>query len=122
MIKIIIDMNLPPSLVSILENEGWEALHWSAIGDPGATDSEIMRYAMKGGYIVLTHDLDFGAILAATGWKTPSVIQIRTQDVFPEAIGKMVIATIHQFSDEIKKGALISVDESRSRARILPIP
>ena len=122
MIKIIIDMNLPPILVSILENEGWEALHWSAIGDPGATDSEIMRYAMKGGYIVLTHDLDFGAILAATGWKTPSVIQIRTQDVFPEAIGKMVIATIHQFSDEIKKGALISVDESRSRARILPIP
>lgn len=122
MIKIIIDMNLPPSLVSILENEGWEVLHWSAIGDPGATDSEIMRYAMKGGYIVLTHDLDFGAILAATGWKTPSVIQIRTQDVFPEAIGKMVIATIHQFSDEIKKGALISVDESRSRARILPIP
>jgi predicted nuclease of predicted toxin-antitoxin system len=122
MIKIIIDMNLPPGLVSILENEGWEALHRSAIGDPGATDSEIMRYAMKGGYIVLTNDLDFGAILAATGWKTPSVIQIRTQDVFPEAIGKMVITTIHQFSDEIKKGALISVDESRSRARILPIP
>ena len=122
MIKIIIDMNLPPSLVSILENEGWEALHWSSIGDPGATDSEIMRYAKKGGYVVLTHDLDFGAILAATGWKTPSVIQIRTQDVFPEAIGNMIIATIHQFSDDIKKGALISVDESRSRARILPIP
>jgi predicted nuclease of predicted toxin-antitoxin system len=122
MIKIIIDMNLPISLVSILENEGWEALHWSSIGDPGATDSEIMRYAKKGGYIVLTHDLDFGAILAATGWKTPSVIQIRTQDVFPESIGNMIIATIHQFLDDIKKGALISVDESRSRARILPIP
>jgi predicted nuclease of predicted toxin-antitoxin system len=122
MIKIIIDMNLPPSLVSILDNEGWEALHWSSIGDPGATDSEIMRYAKKGGYVVLTHDLDFGAILAATGWKTPSVIQIRTQDVFPESIGNMIIATIHQFLDDIKKGALISVDESRSRARILPIP
>ena len=122
MIKIIIDMNLPPILVSILENEGWEALHWSSIGDPGATDSEIMRYAKKGGYLVLTHDLDFGAILAATGWKTPSVIQILTQDVFPEAIGNMIIATIHQFLDDVKKGALISVDESRSRARILPIP
>ena len=122
MIKIIIDMNLPPSLVSILENEGWEALHWSSIGDPGATDSEIMRYAKKGGYVVLTHDLDFGAILAATGWKTPSVIQIRTQDVFPESIGNMIIATIHQFLDDIKKGAQISVDESQSRARILPIP
>ena len=122
MIKIIIDIYLPPSLVSILENEGWEALHWSSIGDPGATDSEIMRYAKKGGYVILTHDLDFGAILAATGWKTPSVIQIRTQDVFPESIGNMIIATIHQFLDDIKKGALISVDESRSRARILPIP
>jgi predicted nuclease of predicted toxin-antitoxin system len=72
-------------------------------------------------FLVFTHDLDFGVILAATGWKTPSVIQVRTQDVFPEAIGKMVIAAIRQFLDEIHKGVLISIDESRARARVLPL-
>ena len=74
MIKIIIDMNLPPSWVAVFENEGWEAVHWSTIGKPSATDAEIMKYAKNGGFLVFTHDLDFGAILAATGWKTPSVV------------------------------------------------
>jgi predicted nuclease of predicted toxin-antitoxin system len=120
-IKIIVDMNLPPRWVTVLKNEGWDAVHWSSIGNPGATDTNIMRYAKDDGYAVLTHDLDFGAILAATGWETPSVIQVRTQDVFPQAIGHLVIAAIKQFSDEIKKGVLISIDKNRSRARILPI-
>ena len=52
MIKIIIDMNLPPSWVAVLENEGWEAVHWSSIGNPGATDAEIMKYAKNGGFVV----------------------------------------------------------------------
>ena len=121
MIKIIVDMNLPPRWVTVLKNEGWDAVHWSSIGNPGANDTDIMRYAKNGGYAVLTHDLDFGAILAATGWNTPSVIQVRTQDVFPQAIGHLVIATIKQFSEEIKKGVLISINKNRSRARILPI-
>ncbi len=121
MIKIIIDMNLPPKWVAVFESEGWTAVHWSSIGNPRATDSEIMRYAKNGGFLVFTHDLDFGAILAATGWKTPSVIQVRTQDIFPEAIGQLVIDAIRQFTDKIHEGVLISIDENRARARILPL-
>jgi predicted nuclease of predicted toxin-antitoxin system len=101
--------------------EGWDAVHWSSIGTPGAADSEILRYAKDGGYAVLTHDLDFGALLAATGGNAPSVIQVRTQDVFPDAIGRLVILAIHQFKEEIERGVLISVDENRSRARLLPL-
>jgi len=114
-------MNLPPRWVTVLNNEGWDAVHWSSIGNPGATDTDIMRFAKNGGYAVLTHDLDFGAILASTGWKAPSVIQVRTQDVFPHSIGQLVITAIKQFSEEIKKGVLISIDKTRSRARILPL-
>jgi predicted nuclease of predicted toxin-antitoxin system len=120
-IKILVDMNLPPRWVSVLKAEGWDTVHWSSAGSPGAADAEILRYATDGGYAVLTHDLDFGAILAATGGNAPSVIQVRTQDVFPEAIGPLVIAAVKQFKDEIEKGVLISVDENRSRARLLPL-
>jgi predicted nuclease of predicted toxin-antitoxin system len=49
------------------------------------------------------------------------VIQVRTQDVFPEAIGALVIAAVRQFKKEIEKGVLISVDENHSRARLLPL-
>jgi predicted nuclease of predicted toxin-antitoxin system len=120
-IKIIVDMNLPPRWVPVLKAEGWDAVHWSSVGSAGAPDAEIMRYAKDGGYLVLTHDLDFGAILAATGGDAPSVVQVRAQDVFPDAIGGLVVAAIRQFTEELEKGVLISVDENRSRARLLPL-
>jgi predicted nuclease of predicted toxin-antitoxin system len=40
--KILIDMNLSPEWVSILKKNGFEAVHWSTIGDPRAKDSVIM--------------------------------------------------------------------------------
>jgi len=64
--KILLDMNLSPEWVEIFARHGWEALHWSKAGDPGATDNTIMEWARVNGYIVFTHDLDFGTILATT--------------------------------------------------------
>ena len=49
-----------------------------------------MEYARNHDYIVFTHDLDFGTILAATNTDTPSVIQVRTKDTLPEVIGDLV--------------------------------
>lgn len=90
-------------------------------GRKTAKDSVIMDYARENGCIIFTHDLDFGALLAVTNASGPSVIQIRTQDVTPEAIGSLVVKAIRQFYEELQQGALISVDPSRSRVRILPL-
>ena len=49
-----------------------------------------MRFAKIHDFVVLTHDLDFGSILAATQGKKPSVVQIRAGDVSPDAIGEFV--------------------------------
>lgn len=46
-----------------------------------------MAYAKANEYIVLTHDLDFSTILAATHGEKPSVVQIRANDVNPGVIG-----------------------------------
>lgn len=48
--------------------------NWSAVGQANAPDAEVLAYAAKHGYLLLTHDLDFGAILAATHGQKPSVI------------------------------------------------
>jgi len=118
--KLLVDMNLSPEWVRVLEEEGWEATHWSKIGDARASDSQIMTWAKENGYVIFTHDLDFGAILAATKAQSPSVLQIRTEDVNPHHIRNLVVSVLNQFKDHLEKGALISVDESTSRARILP--
>ena len=119
--KILLDMNLPPRWATFLSEEGVECIHWSNVGESTAKDSVIMDYAKENGYIIFTHDLDFGALLAVTRAAGPSVIQIRTQNVLPEAIGSLVVRAIKQFNEELQQGALISVDPYRSRVRILPL-
>src|SRR5258708_619475 len=81
--KIVIDMNLSPEWCNVLSKHGWEACHWSEVGDPRAIDTVIMTWALTNGYVVFTHDLDFGTILATTRANGPSVIQVRTQNVLP---------------------------------------
>jgi predicted nuclease of predicted toxin-antitoxin system len=87
-----------------------------------ASDSEIMAYASANGYVVLTHDLDFSAILASTHGGKPSVVQIRSDDVSLKAIGNQVVAALLQTATELEEGALITVDPNRTRLRLLPLP
>lgn len=119
--KFLIDMNLSPQWVEVFMAAGLDATHWSAIGDSRATDQSILEWARSNACIVFTHDLDFGAILAATQASGPSVIQIRAENVLPDYVGDAVIAAIRHFRDELEHGVLISVDPARARARILPL-
>ena len=89
--KILIDMGLSPRWVPLFSERGWKSCHWSEVGDPRATDREIMEWARLHGYVVFTHDLDFGAILAVTSANGPSVIQVRSQKVSQEANGQKVV-------------------------------
>lgn len=119
--KLIVDMNLSPRWAGMLVDAGFEAAHWSSLGANNAPDSEIMAYARANDCVVLTNDLDFSAILAATHGDKPSVVQIRADDVSPDAIGKQVIFALRQMFSELEEGALLTVDPIRSRLRVLPL-
>ena len=121
-LKILVDMNLSPDWVPVLERHGWAAVHWSAVGDPRAPDLAIMAWAVANGYVVFTHDLDFGTTLALTHQTGPSVLQVRGHDVLPDHIEGVVVAALSQHEPDLKSGALVVVDERTTRARILPIP
>ncbi len=64
-------------------------------------------------YVVLTHDLDFGAILAATHGEKPSVVQIRSDDVSLDVIGTPVMVALRQVTPELERGALLTLDPNR---------
>ena len=120
-LQFVIDMNLSPDWVSVFKNSGWHAVHWSSVGAPSCPDHEIMAWAQSNGYVVFTHDLDFGSILAVTGASGPSVIQVRAQDVFPGHLGPTMIAAVRQYESLLVQGALIVIDERTCRARVLPL-
>jgi predicted nuclease of predicted toxin-antitoxin system len=119
--RLLIDMNLSPKWESALEKSGFEAVHWSTIGPANTGDPEIMAYAKEHGFVVLTNDLDFGSILAATGGDAPSVVQLRTDDCRVGAIGDLVTQSINQAAEQLAEGALVTIETSKLRITSLPI-
>jgi len=119
--KLLIDMNLSPLWVEFFAASGFESIHWSKVGDPTAPDRVIMDYAAANGFVIFTHDLDFGALLADSKSRQPSVIQIRAQDVLPAAIGAIVVRALNASRLQVEEGALVTVDPGRNRIRLLPI-
>jgi predicted nuclease of predicted toxin-antitoxin system len=119
--KVLVDMNLSPDWARFLGEAGFEAVYWSKVGSKTATDSELMQWAAENAYIVLTADLDFGAILAATHGTKPSVVQVRGDLLSPHAIGSAVARALRQARQELLDGALISIDAVHARLRILPL-
>ncbi len=119
--KLVLDMNLSPDWVSTLNKHGWQAVHWSIVGDPRASDRDIMDWAVAHRHVVFTHDMDFGAVLALTHNAGPSVLQLRTENVLPDYSESLVVAALNQHEADLSSGALVVVDKSRSRVRVLPI-
>jgi predicted nuclease of predicted toxin-antitoxin system len=119
--KILVDMNLSPRWAEFLAAEGLLAVHWSSIGPGDTSDTEIMEFARCNDSIVMTQDLDFSAILAATNGDKPSVIQIRSEDTSPETIGTRVVAALHQHEADLMLGAIVAIDAVRARVRVLPL-
>jgi len=119
--KIVLDINLSPAWIPLLEAEGYETIHWSKIGAITAPDTEIMEWARRNGYVVFTHDLDFSALLFSTNAIAPSVIQLRTEDIRPESVGKLALLALQQAAKDIKAGALVTIDPRKNRIRLLPL-
>jgi predicted nuclease of predicted toxin-antitoxin system len=119
--RLLFDMNLSPLWVEAVKTHGrHSALHWSEIGALNALDTQIMDFARSEGCVVMTCDLDFGAILAATRAQSPSVVQIRADDVRPSAIADALLRALDQCEAELKAGALLTVEPERARVRLLP--
>ena len=114
-------MNVPPVWAESFERAGFDAVHWSAVGSAKASDVEIMAWAASAGRVVVTHDLDFGAILAATQAVGPSVVQIRSDDLLENQTVARVLVALNQVAADLIAGALVTVDTARTRIRILPL-
>ena len=119
--KLLVDMNLSPRWIGVLADSGIEAAHWSTLGKSNAADAEIMQYARNNDYVVLTHDLDFGAILALNLLTRPSVIIFRLSDESAASVNSRLDVVIREQVTALQDGALVLVEDSRYRVRALPI-
>ena len=119
--KVLVDMNLGLGFIAELQALGIEARHWSQVGALDAPDSVIMEWARREGFVVLTSDLDFGALLHSTNGVGPSVIQFRGSDLRVRAILGDLINVLDTFRDLLVRGALVTVAGKRVRIVELPV-
>ncbi len=119
--KILLDMNLSPAWAPVLNRAGFQCTHWRDVGVATATDATIMSWARDNGYLVFTHDMDFGTLLAMTRASGPSVLQVRVANPTPEAIGHDVIRLLNLRRDLFSRGVLVTLDKARARIRVLPL-
>ena len=65
--KFLLDMGLSPATAAFLRRLGHEAIHLHEEGLDELPDSQILERARQESFVLLTHDLDFPDLLAATG-------------------------------------------------------
>jgi predicted nuclease of predicted toxin-antitoxin system len=119
--KFLANMGISPQTVEFLREQGHEALHLHEAGLDRWADSEILAKARNESSIVLTSDLDFGDLLAASGDQLPSVILFRLKDMRPENVNAHLRQILEHHGEALSAGVIVSVTERRLRVRHLPI-
>lgn len=119
--KLLLDMNIPVTWEAFLNEAGYEAIHWSKVGDIREQDINIMACAREHDSVVFTHDLDFSALLFATNAEKPSVIQLRAENILPTTMGQIVLQTLKDIQRELEAGVLVTIDPRKHRLKLLPL-
>jgi predicted nuclease of predicted toxin-antitoxin system len=121
MLSLLLDANLPPSLTARLTVSGVTAVHVGENGLGTASDEEIVKHARAGSHILVTHDLDFSRILAASGDTAPSVIVLRVRKPTPAALATCINTALSRATEDLLAGAIVTVEDLAIRVRMLPV-
>lgn len=119
--RLLLDQGLPRSTVLHLHNAGVEAAHVGDRGMATASDSKILEVGHQEDMVVVTLDADFHALLALSGANGPSVIRIRIEGLRAENLARLLVNVLAICTDDLLKGAMVSVTESGVRIRRLPV-
>ena len=119
--KFLADMGISPKTVALLRALGHDATHLQEQGLERLPDPAILVKALAEDRILLTHDLGFGELVAASGGYLPSVIIFRLRNMHPNHVNHYLSQILARYQVELEEGAVISVTEGQIRLRPLPI-
>jgi len=120
-IALLLDAGLPRGAAADLRASGWDGHHVADLGLGAARDEEILRAAERDGRAVVTLDNDFPHLLFLEGAAKPSVILLRMEGLDRPAAVQLLRSLLPQIDDDLRSGAIVSVDWSGARVRTLPV-
>lgn len=119
--RFLADMGVSQTLIQTLRSSGYDAIHLREGGLQRLPDSQILAKAKQENRIVLTFDLDFADLLAASRQNLPSVIIFRLQNAKPASVRPKLMKVLNECQEMLETGAIITVENARYRVRQLPI-
>ena len=119
--KLLADMGVSLTTVRVLRAGGHDAVHLREVGLGRLDDALVLEEACGEERIVVTFDLDYGDLLAASGQRLPSVIIFRLHDHTPAVVTPRLLEVLSQQAAPLSVGVIITVEDARYRVRTLPI-
>ncbi len=120
-LKFLADMGVAPSVAIRLRELGFDAFHVVERLPGDSEDSVILELARSEERIVLTMDHDFGTLLFRLGDKSPSIVYFRTTDVRPAAVLAYLARVVSLAGTDLRRGVIVTVNDTRIRIQALPI-
>lgn len=114
-------MNLSRELGRLLATHGHTWRHARDAGLAEAADSAIVEITKANGEVILTHDLDYGQLLAFSGDVRPSVVIFRRRNVLPSVLFGTLMKIWEEVEPALEAGALVLLEDASVRIRRLPI-
>jgi predicted nuclease of predicted toxin-antitoxin system len=119
--KSLLNMNLPRELGKLLSTRGHTYRHVGDIGMARASDLAIVEQAKANQEIIVTHDLDYGNLLAFSGETSPSVIIFRVRNTHPTNLFNRMIKVWVEIEKPLREGAIVVLEDATLRILKLPI-
>ncbi len=115
--KFLLDENLSPQHASELRTEGHDAVAVLEAGLSGASDEQVLRFAVESGRVLVPLDADFANVMRFPPERTLGVIRLKVHPA-TEARIRQAVRRAFLFLHNIDiAGRLVVVDEEKIRIR-----
>jgi predicted nuclease of predicted toxin-antitoxin system len=119
--RFLLDMGIAQSTGRYLTSQGHDVVHLSEQGLERLPDDRVVAKAKDEERIIVTHDLDFGRIVALSGRSVPSIVTLRLADMTPKHVNSALEIVLRDAILSLERGALVTITDSGIRIRELPI-
>jgi predicted nuclease of predicted toxin-antitoxin system len=86
-----------------------------------ASDTKIVAKARESGEVLITHDLDYGNLLAFSGETAPSIVILRLRNTHLDNLYARIANSWPQIEEALRSGAIVVLEDAAVRIRPLPV-
>jgi predicted nuclease of predicted toxin-antitoxin system len=119
--KFLFDVGISPRLGKLLMTQGHSFRYLPNHYSNKTPDFDILEIAIENDEVIITHDLDFGTLLAFSGQNSPSVILFRIHHIEPVLFYKLILDNWDTIEQPLESGSLVIIELNSIRIRPLPI-